>query len=717
MRTSSTKPKRGAFIFALLDIKSGHLLAIFILFEFFFLVFRNMGMQPVVLADEYTYSKFSRLIPYSDANIPDYLYFLIYHATNVCGPGFLECSRILNTIFFVLSAPFIYSICKKYCSKQNSLLITVISLLSPTNIYTGYFMPESLYFLSFWAFIWLLTNAVQNPNRFSWATAGCILGTSALIKPHALFLLPASILYIIYISFSTKPAQPLSVFGDSCYFTFSTFSTKAVLGWAIAGSSGVTIFGPAYSSIANNDSIFHRYISLIPSTIHNLTGHILALLLTYGVAIATAIYYFRPMRRASQLKANNDHIVFLSLLLLPSLLIVVAAFTASVSGSGPYESTNRLHMRYYDFCLPLLLIYIASRLSTAGAPNRPILKSIIGLPAASLALYATYYHLAPYTPSFVDSPDLGGFLLNPVAFTILGIGSTLGLLLWIYNDQIGIKFYLYIFIPTSIILSNIYIVDMAQNSQTPNNFDKAAIFTKQVLSKEELSRTLVVGSDESGLFRALFHMDNPSTSLKLISKQSTYNIASLPKNIEWALVIGNHPILCGSQFYKLTTQNFTLIHAQSSLKLNFRSPLSYNTVARNYGLGNPESWGTWSIGHEVRIHFLNPLPRRFELHIVARAFGPNVQSKFLVNLGNQVAQLELKEHDTEHSLTFDNSGRLNDISITIPHPESPAELGISTDPRRLGIGLVELDIMPVVNSPSGPNSDNSCPKELSFFKG
>jgi phosphoglycerol transferase len=61
---------------------------------FLVLLFRNCGIYPLVFADEYSYSKFSRPLPLADSMISDYVYMAIYRLTNACGDGFLDCARI-----------------------------------------------------------------------------------------------------------------------------------------------------------------------------------------------------------------------------------------------------------------------------------------------------------------------------------------------------------------------------------------------------------------------------------------------------------------------------------------------------------------------------------------------------------------------------------------------------------------------------------------------
>ena len=75
---------------------------------FMTLGFRNIGLHPGVFADEWIYSAAARLTDISQAVLPSYLFLLIFGNTSSCGSAFLECARLLNAGFIVLTMPFIY---------------------------------------------------------------------------------------------------------------------------------------------------------------------------------------------------------------------------------------------------------------------------------------------------------------------------------------------------------------------------------------------------------------------------------------------------------------------------------------------------------------------------------------------------------------------------------------------------------------------------------
>lgn len=143
-------------------------------------LFRNCGLYPVVFADEYYYSKFSRLLPLRYSPLPDYLYLLIYRLTNICGDGFLNCARILNALFFIAAMPFIYLTTRRVSTKRIASLVALLAVLGPINSYTAYYMPEALYFFAFWLLTWFILRLDNTSDLRSWCFAGILLGLSLI---------------------------------------------------------------------------------------------------------------------------------------------------------------------------------------------------------------------------------------------------------------------------------------------------------------------------------------------------------------------------------------------------------------------------------------------------------------------------------------------------------------------------------------------------------
>ena len=115
------------------------------------------------------------------------------------------------------------------------------------------------------------------------------------------------------------------------------------------------------------------------------------------------------------------------------------------------------------------------------------------------------------------------------------------------------------------------------------------------------------------------------------------------------------------------------------------------------GISRPEAWGRWSnaqLGQEVKIEYQHPLPKRFDLVITAKAFGPNADKPIPVRVGKSEQILTLGHDVTTTTLHFDNPADANTLVIVPPDPQSTNEGNIlGHSPRQLGIGMVEIKVI------------------------
>lgn len=671
---------------------------------FIFILFRNTGIYPIIFSDEYAYSKLSRLIPNSEAYVPNYLYFNIYSITNSCGNYFLHCAKILNAFFFILSAPFIYLICRSITSRITSIIIVTLTITGPINSYTAYFMPESLYFLSFWLSIWVLLKLSDISTSKKWFTAGCIYGASALIKPHSLFFLPAILIYISYIHFRADVLFSSKTIKSIAFFLGGMFLVKLGGGYLLAGSSGLTLFGSFYNSIATSTSTESDYIFEFASlALTSFKGHVLVISLIYGIPafIALSIVFqfitggAKPLATKNIKEIQFEKIIFLSILIILNLICVASLFTASVANAGPYETPYRLHMRYYNFSLPLLYIIAAGAIHQYDQKVKKYVHYIFGFIITIIALYAFLNNISPYTPNFIDSPEARGLHANSFAFKIIGGLLLLTLIISIFFKSAAIKIYIYFSLPMFVAISSYYITSDQNIRKKPDTYDKAGIFTKNYLSDEELSKVIAIGSNPSGLYRSLFHIDNRHATLEVLDENNKYDFSNIPEDKEWLLIFGEHE-LADNISYRMQMNGFTLVNIkkQKDYIIDFKKEFWVGVISSSKGLSSPEPWGTWSNAETVEFKFSNPLPEKFDLALTAKAFGPNSGEEVEIHAGSYMQKIKLTDADKEIVIHLENPDNSNVLQIKIPYPTSPKALGLSDDERNLGIGLVEMRITP-----------------------
>ena len=117
------------------------------------------------------------------------------------------------------------------------------------------------------------------------------------------------------------------------------------------------------------------------------------------------------------------------------------------------------------------------------------------------------------------------------------------------------------------------------------------------------------------------------------------------------------------------------------------------------GVSAVENWGRWSdanLAPSVKIDYVKPLPATFDVVIRARAYGNNIDKPVSVRVGDQEQFVTFGDKDGIVKVQFTNPGAEQSIVITPPEPTEPTE-GTSGgfQPRKLGIGMVSLEVQPV----------------------
>lgn len=155
--------------------------------------------------------------------------------------------------------------------------------------------------------------------------------------------------------------------------------------------------------------------------------------------------------------------------------------------------------------------------------------------------------------------------------------------------------------------------------------------------------------------------------------------------------------------YALTTQQMrvednAIRYRADSFLLTL--PGAPQSVKQFSGISRPESWGRWSnanLAPAVNIEYVDPLPARFDLVITARAFGANAHRPIPVRVGDQEQLLQLSDDFSTTTLHFTNPGGSHQLIIAPPEPQLTNVGNIpGQDPRKLGIGMVEIKVIPQV---------------------
>lgn len=159
-----------------------------------------------------------------------------------------------------------------------------------------------------------------------------------------------------------------------------------------------------------------------------------------------------------------------------------------------------------------------------------------------------------------------------------------------------------------------------------------------------------------------------------------------------------------------TSENFVLtgfgiLFDQSQLdypiKLTSNNP--HSSAVLGSGWSTLESWGVWSDG-EVSNLFLPPLDVKFPNDLVivlkAKAYAPEVVKTQLVSImcnGVPITLLRINKNKRPRTYkiiipgTLVRDSKKINLQLRALHLSSPAEQGLSTDSRKLGVGLVSVN--------------------------
>lgn len=663
-----------------------------------FLLMRNLGNYPSVFADEWYYSSFARLTSLAEAPIPSFLYLGLFAQTRACGDGFLECARLLNALLFIGAMPFIYLIARRLMARSAAATVALLSLMAPVNVFTAYFMPEATYFFAFWVLSWLALRFGAAPTLGRALAVGAALGALGLIKVHALFLAPPLAAFIVYVAFACRSARPQRhwLVSASAWVGAALAMAGAVrfgLGYLMAGKPALSLLGSMYGS---QSGLRPALAALVWPTLQNLRGHILGLALLFGMPLAVLALHAIDggARKAAQTRVRA--LMVYTVLMLGGLLAITAFFTASVAGGGPFETLERLHMRYYDFLFPLLIIMAGAELAVPAQAGSWRRRLLVGLPLAALVVYGRMVLSTDFKPIVFDTPELWSLIANPHAFTFFTVLALAALACWVGGRALGARAFLFALTPLLVLSSAFSLWTILRSPAPADAYIEAGRFARGYLHSQEIDGMTIVGADPAKIFKTKFFLDNRVANMLVLPEGEGFALHQLGKHKDWVLVIGNHPAPPDMAPHNQ--------HREFSLLRRVRKDQPAHAVDfTRFDLGNPgvkasgvadlEHWGRWTSGKQLQLDFASPLPRHFTLRLTGRAVGPNIGKPFTVQIGDQTQTGQFGLANGTAAMQFETDGAARRISITVPQPIVAKTLGINAaDERVIGLALIDLTV-------------------------
>ena len=386
---------------------------------FIYLAFRERGQDLRIFQDEQQYLFGMRYDSYAESFPPSYLYYMVYGFLEPFDEWFLDAARVLNAIFLMLSGWLVHRIASQRSRRSLAAYIAAASIMLPTAVRADFILPESMYQAAFWGLMWILARRPYPRTAGFGALVGAYVGAMALIKVHALFLLPGFALFVFFTAFPKPGAAAAGVAAKMGLCSLAAFlATKLGLGWLYAGSAGLSVMGRQYGEYAGAGWSGIDIARYVGQFFFMLAGYIQSVWALFAVPVLLAVIGCRRHSgggRGTGIdgEGGSDAALIAGLSFLASLVAMSAAFSAltgEMSQDYPQEML-RIQTRYFGFIFPIFLIAAGrtlDRIDAEAPPPRRIWEKMLYLPLSAVTLYAVLagfmsYHLAAGP---LDCPEL-----------------------------------------------------------------------------------------------------------------------------------------------------------------------------------------------------------------------------------------------------------------------------------------------------------------------
>ena len=529
---------------------------------------RVWPVLPAVMQDEYVYSMQARFTPFAEQLYPNYLFSWLYSGTSACGADFYSCGKGLNVLFFFATLAFIFLIARRLLSVTWGAMIATVAALSPIHVYVSYFMPEAMYFAFITATIYVALIAGAKHKLIWWVATGALLGLSALVKPHALFTLPAFLLFAWLVAWRSEGGS----FGKGLIASLGKLGAFAVLkfggGFALAGAAGLSLFGTSYESSLNQfvsenaqgqSDVAAQTVSTVSNAatgaslkaaeasapgffevfIPHSLAHLALLLTVAGIPLLLSLSVIKDaVVKKQEVSASSQFLLLIGLLSL-SFALVVGAFEGVVTSLGD-DHNSRIITRYYEFLVPLLLI-AAAVFAKFVEPKIRIRLIQSGILIA--ALIFGWVYLSGVNQSFADSILLSGYLSSPAVIPIVAMIGIIVALVWIFTAGSGSKLIVYVATPFILLIAGFtsqgYLLTQVGTNEA--YFDVAGQKAKPLLADVAGDKISIVGPVRYQNFTTKFWIDKPGILDATLPDGETVDAASMP-NVDYIVLIGNAKI-------------------------------------------------------------------------------------------------------------------------------------------------------------------------------
>ena len=399
---------------------------------------RNTAISGPLIWDEGVYVQQSRFgtdfglrypgAAFGGPAMPNLLFLQLYGLAFEFPARFMEVARAMNALCFGLGAAAMYAVGRRVLPAAPAAAWAVLGAGGAIASFAAMFTPESMYFLGFWGVLWLLLRSLPHSLRRAMVHAGLALGLMMLVKPHALMLLAALVVFALLVpgfvdpSLRRRDGLVAAAAGVGAYLIAWTLGTSALTGaWAWPGVGG------HYAALPGTQMSMAELGRQLPLMLFSLSGHTAVLLVLLGVTLPAALWQALRVLAGPRAQAYRPDraLALLTALLLAVMLAVIVKYSAGMTQFGASESIDRLHGRYYNFLLPLLPLAFFAHWHQAAPQARWARALFAALTVGAVAAAALWIsgRFAPPVNDFPEAYLLGKGGVLPVVAVLSALAA------------------------------------------------------------------------------------------------------------------------------------------------------------------------------------------------------------------------------------------------------------------------------------------------------
>ena len=530
---------------------------------------RVWTVLPSIMGDEYVYTSAAKHLPFAEQYFSNYIFSWVMSATNMCGTEFYVCTKGINSVFFALAILFTFLIAARFLTFGWSVFVASVTALSPIAIPVSYFMPEIMYFAAMTGVVLVALWVADKGKWQLWSLVGISLGLAALVKPHAIFMLPAFTIFALVVSYKLASGSWLAGIRSAGSTIAGFFVAKFGLGFLFAGTEGLKLFGGYGSPVDALTSVVQNQAPTVSQdagtqatglelfasvSFGHLAMHLAVVLMIAGLPLLLSLRVLLAVAKKPEPVGPVSSLFILVGLITFSIIAVVAVFEAYVTVGGD-DHSDRLILRYYEFLIPQFTVM--GLLLPRFTDSKLVWRILQGSTVVVAALFFSIFYPGNFDQQYADSSTLPGLAASGGLFIAVAVAIAAAILYWIFTPEEGNvligRFIIPLFLIVALFMSQSKLIEI---NGTQAYFDQAGWASRDALNDVPGDRIIVIGQTRTEVFTVKFWIDEPNIKDLLVLEGSVVPLDNVSES-DYVVTLGNigidfpHEVVTEGEGYKL----------------------------------------------------------------------------------------------------------------------------------------------------------------------